>query len=70
MSDLYATDILAWSDEQAARLRRIAAADRLNDASPDWPNIIEENPEPALDDSSWMRDGTRLRPPAAPDARH
>ncbi len=42
MSDLYDTDILAWSEEQATRLRRVAAADRLNDASPDWPNIIEE----------------------------
>ncbi|HJS86949.1 MAG TPA: DUF29 family protein [Acetobacteraceae bacterium] len=42
MSDLYETDILAWSEDQAARLRRVAAADGLNDASPDWPNIIEE----------------------------
>jgi uncharacterized protein DUF29 len=42
MSDLYETDILAWSEEQAARLRRVAAAERLNEASPDWPNIIEE----------------------------
>jgi uncharacterized protein DUF29 len=42
VSDLYETDILAWSEEQAARLRRLAASERLNDASPDWPNIIEE----------------------------
>src|SRR5690242_19384510 len=42
MSDLYDTDIVAWSEEQAARLRRVAAAERLNEASPDWPNIIEE----------------------------
>ncbi|MBV8613272.1 MAG: DUF29 domain-containing protein [Acetobacteraceae bacterium] len=42
MSDLYETDILAWSEDQAARLRRLAASDRLNDASPDWPNVIEE----------------------------
>ena len=42
MSDLYDTDILAWSEDQAARLRRVAAAEWLNDASPDWPNIIEE----------------------------
>jgi hypothetical protein len=41
MSDLYETDILAWSEQQAARLRRLAAAERSNDA-PDWPNIIEE----------------------------
>jgi hypothetical protein len=42
MSDLYEIDILAWSEEQAARLRRVAATDRLNEESPDWPNIIEE----------------------------
>ena len=42
MSDLYDTDIVAWSEEQAARLRRVAAAERLNEASPDWPNVIEE----------------------------
>jgi len=42
VSDLYETDILAWSEEQAERLRRVAASARLNDASPDWPNIIEE----------------------------
>ncbi|MBV9776261.1 MAG: DUF29 domain-containing protein [Acetobacteraceae bacterium] len=42
MSDLYDTDILAWSEEQAARLRRVATAERLNEASPDWPNVIEE----------------------------
>src|SRR5437868_2108074 len=38
----YETDIVEWSEEQAALLRRIAAGERLNDASPDWPNIIEE----------------------------
>ena len=41
MSDLYDNDILAWSEEQAARLRRHAAAERSNDAI-DWPNVIEE----------------------------
>ncbi len=42
MSDLYDTDILEWSERQAALLRRVAAADRANDGAPDWPNIIEE----------------------------
>jgi len=42
MSDLYETDILEWSERQAALLRRVAAADRANDGAPDWPNIIEE----------------------------
>ncbi len=42
MSDLYDADILEWSEQQAALLRRVAAGERLNDASPDWANIIEE----------------------------
>ena len=42
MSDLYENDILAWSEEQARRLLRVAANDRRNDKSPDWANIIEE----------------------------
>lgn len=42
MSDLYDADIVLWSEEQAARLRRVAAQDRLNADSPDWDNIIEE----------------------------
>ena len=42
MSDLYEADILAWSEEQARRLQRVAANDRRNDQSPDWANIIEE----------------------------
>jgi hypothetical protein len=42
MSDLYDTDILEWSEHQAEALRRVAANDRLNSLSPDWPNIIEE----------------------------
>jgi hypothetical protein len=42
MSDLYETDIVIWSEEQSALLRRVAAGERLNDAQPDWSNIIEE----------------------------
>jgi len=42
MHDLYETDILEWSEHQAEALRRVAANDRLNSQSPDWPNIIEE----------------------------
>jgi len=42
VSDLYDTDIVLWSEEQAARLRRVAGAERLNLESPDWTNIIEE----------------------------
>lgn len=42
MSELYDTDILAWSERQAELLRRIAAGERVNDPDLDWPNIVEE----------------------------
>jgi hypothetical protein len=42
MSDLYDADILEWSARQSDLLRRVAARDRPNEESPDWPNIIEE----------------------------
>lgn len=38
----YATDVVAWSERQAALLRRLAAGERVNDADLDWPNIAEE----------------------------
>ncbi len=41
MSDLYESDILSWSDRQAALLRRVAAGERINDQV-DWENVIEE----------------------------
>ncbi|MBV9655528.1 MAG: DUF29 domain-containing protein [Acetobacteraceae bacterium] len=37
----YDTDILEWSEHQAALLRRVAAGEAPNEG-PDWPNIIEE----------------------------
>jgi hypothetical protein len=40
MSD-YDTDLLTWSERQAALLRRVAAGEQINDQI-DWPNIIEE----------------------------
>ena len=40
MSD-YDTDILTWSERQAALLRRVAAGERVNDQV-DWPNVVEE----------------------------
>jgi len=40
MSD-YDTDILTWSERQAALLRRVVAGEPVNEA-PDWLNIIEE----------------------------
>jgi hypothetical protein len=41
MSDLYESDIVRWSEQQAELLRRIAAGEPVNEA-PDWPNIVDE----------------------------
>ena len=41
MSDVYEADILVWSEEQAALLRRLAAGERVNDLI-DWANVVEE----------------------------
>ena len=38
---LYELDALAWTEQQAGLLRRLAAGERVNDAV-DWPNVIEE----------------------------
>jgi hypothetical protein len=38
----YDTDLVIWSERQAALLRQHAAAARANDPAIDWPNIIEE----------------------------
>jgi uncharacterized protein DUF29 len=38
--DLYWDDTLLWSEQQAARLRRVAAGERVNDV--DWERVIEE----------------------------
>lgn len=40
MSDLYDADILKWSEQQAALLRRAAAGGTVYGI--DWPNIIDE----------------------------
>ena len=37
----YDTDILSWSERQAALLRRVGAGDKINDQV-DWPNVAEE----------------------------
>ena len=42
MGDVYDTDILVWSEEQAKLLRRRAAGEIVNDTELDWPNIAEE----------------------------
>lgn len=38
---LYDRDALAWAEQQAELLRRLAAGERVNDAV-DWANVIEE----------------------------
>lgn len=38
--DLYRTDIVTWSRQQAERLRRHVAGERVNDL--DWEHVIEE----------------------------
>lgn len=38
--DLYDRDVLAWSESQAALLRRLALGERVNDL--DWAHLIEE----------------------------
>jgi hypothetical protein len=38
--DPYRTDIVTWSAQQAERLRRLRAGERVNDL--DWDNVIEE----------------------------
>ncbi len=38
---LYERDALAWAEQQAELLRRLATGERLN-AMVDWPNVIEE----------------------------
>ena len=38
---LYKLDALAWTEQQAGLLCRLAAGERVNDAV-DWPNVIEE----------------------------
>lgn len=41
MSTEYETDILDWSERQAALLRRLSAGERVNEGI-DWENVIEE----------------------------
>lgn len=41
MNELYDTDVVEWSEQQAGLLRRHAAGEKLNER-PDWANIIEE----------------------------
>ncbi|MFL5279921.1 MAG: DUF29 domain-containing protein [Rhodopila sp.] len=53
MSD-YGTDVLAWSEHQAALLRRLAAGERVNDQV-DWENVIEEIEALGISDRRELR---------------
>ncbi|MBV8574866.1 MAG: DUF29 family protein [Acetobacteraceae bacterium] len=54
---LYERDALAWAEQQAKLLRRLAAGERLN-PSVDWPNVIEEVQDVGL---SELRTVNRVR---------
>jgi 3-methyladenine DNA glycosylase AlkC len=41
MSDVYDSDIVGWSEGQAALLRRLSVGERVNDQI-DWSHVIEE----------------------------
>jgi hypothetical protein len=38
--DLYERGVLAWSESQAALLRRLAQGERVNEV--DWAHVVEE----------------------------
>ena len=54
MSD-YDTDFVAWSEQQAALLRRMAAGERINSNELDWANIAEEIESLARSDKREIR---------------
>jgi hypothetical protein len=41
MSDFYEADVLLWSEQQAALLRRMGAGERVNNQV-DWVNVADE----------------------------
>ena len=42
MSDPYNRDIVTWSEQRAALLRRRAVGELINEAKLDWENVAEE----------------------------
>jgi hypothetical protein len=51
--DLYDRDTLAWSEHQAALLRRVARGERVNDV--DWDHVVEEIEDVGLSDLRAVR---------------
>ena len=78
MDSFYETDVLAWSERQAALLRQVASGARLNEPV-DWPHVIEEVQDVGLSElracQSLLEQAlTHLlklsTAPDGPDARH
>ena len=74
MNDLYEADVVVWSADQAALLRRLASGERVNDLI-DWANVIEEIESVGNEQlhavSSFLTQAIihRLKAMAWPDAR-
>ena len=58
MGDLYDTDVVVWSERQAALLRRMAAGERVNDQI-DWANVAEEIEALGISDRRELRNRVR-----------
>ena len=56
--DLYERDVLAWSESQAALLRRLARGERVNDV--DWEHVVEEIEDVGLSELNAVRSYLRL----------
>jgi hypothetical protein len=56
--DLYERDILAWSESQAALLRRLAQGERVNDL--DWEHLVEEIEDVGVSELNAVRSYLRL----------
>jgi Domain of unknown function DUF29 len=56
--DLYERDVLAWSESQAALLRRLARGERVNDV--DWAHVVEEIEDVGLSELNAVRSYLRL----------
>jgi len=59
MSDSYAADILAWSENQAALLRRLAMGERVNNQI-DWENVVEEIESVGRSERTALASGIRV----------
>ncbi len=58
MSELYDTDVVIWSERQAALLRRMAAGERVNDQI-DWANVAGEIEALGISDRRELRNRVR-----------